>query len=47
MVEVTKGEMKLFLAILFTSGYAQQPQRRLYWDHSDDVHNAAVSAAVA
>ena len=43
---VSEGEMKLFFAILFTSGYAQLPQRRLYWDRSDDVHNAAVSGAM-
>jgi len=44
--EITPGELKLFIAILFTSGYAQLPQRRLYWDNSSDVHNAAVSGAM-
>jgi len=44
--ETTLAELKLFMAILFMGGYAQLPQRRLYWDPSDDVHNEAVSGAM-
>jgi len=39
-------ELRLFMAILFTSGYAPLPRRRLYWEPSPDVHNAAVSQAM-
>jgi len=44
--KITEAELKLFIAILFTSGYAQLPQRLLYWDQSSDVHNVAVSGAM-
>lgn len=44
--ETSPGELRLFLAILFTSGYAPLPRRRLYWEPSDDVLNVAISAAM-
>ena len=44
--QTTSGEFRLFLAILYTSGYAPLPRRRLYWDQGDDVHNNAISAAM-
>ena len=44
--QTSRGEIRLFLAILFTSGYAPLPRRRLYWEPSDDVHNAAVSSSM-
>jgi len=39
-------ELRLFVAILFTSGYAPLPRRRLYWEPSPDVQNVAVSNAM-
>jgi len=39
-------ELRLFLAILFNSGYAPLPRRRLYWEPSADVQNTAVSCAM-
>lgn len=44
--QTTSGEFRLFLAILYTSGYVPLPRRRLYWDQSDDVRNNAISAAM-
>ena len=44
--ETSIGEMRLFVAILFTSGYAPLPRRRLYWESADDVKNAAISGAM-
>ena len=38
--------MRLFVAILFTSGYAPLPRRRLYWEAADDVSNSAISGAM-
>lgn len=43
---VTREELRLFLAILLTSGYACLPQRRLYWSPSIDVNNTAISSAM-
>jgi len=40
------GEMGLFVAILFTSGYAPLPRRHLYWEAADDVSNSAISGAM-
>jgi DNA excision repair protein ERCC-6 len=40
------GEIRLLFAILFTSGYAPLPRRRLYWEIAQDVHNAAISGAM-
>lgn len=37
------SEIRLFIAILMTSGYAPLTRRRLYWDPSEDVHNSAIS----
>lgn len=39
-------ELRLFMAILFNSGYAPLPRRRLYWEPSPDVQNTAVSQAI-
>jgi len=44
--QTTPNEFRLFLAILFNSGYAPLPRRRLYWEPTDDVHNAAISNAM-
>lgn len=42
----TDSELRLFLSILFTSGYAPLPRRRTYWEPSDDVRNLAISGAM-
>jgi DNA excision repair protein ERCC-6 len=44
--QVTAGEFRLFMAILFSSGYASLPRRRMYWELSDDVRNIAISRAM-
>jgi len=38
--------VRLFKAILFNSGYAPLPRRRLYWEPSPDVQNTAVNNAI-
>ena len=40
---ITAEEFKAFLAILFTSGNAPLPRRRMYWENSADVRNEAIS----
>jgi DNA excision repair protein ERCC-6 len=44
--ELGEGDIKLFLAILFTSGYAPLPSRRHYWEPADDIRNIAISKAM-
>lgn len=43
---VSADEVRLFLAILFNSGYAPLPPRRLYWEPSHDIQNIAISKAM-
>ena len=45
--DVSPEEIKAFLAILLTSGYVVLPRRRMYWEQNDDVHNSAISSAMA
>lgn len=47
LFDVSPEEVKTFLAILLTSGYSVLPRRRMYWEQNNDVHNAAVSSAMA
>jgi hypothetical protein len=42
----TSSELRLFLAVLFTSGYAPLPRRRMYWEPAVDVRNVAISGAM-
>ena len=37
------SETCLFIAMLFLTGYNPLPRRKLYWENSSDVHNAAIS----
>ena len=46
MILTSAGEIRLFLAILYTSGYAPLPRRRQYWEQADDVKNTAISKAM-
>ena len=39
-------EFRLFVAVLFTSGYNPLPRRKLYWENTDDVVNIAVCKAM-
>ncbi|XP_057660717.1 piggyBac transposable element-derived protein 3-like [Diorhabda carinulata] len=39
---ITKEEMKNFLAILLLSGYQKLPRRRMYWENSSDTQNQLV-----
>ena len=32
-------KFRLFVAVLFTSGYNPLPRRKLYWENTDDVVN--------
>jgi DNA excision repair protein ERCC-6 len=45
-ITITTDKIRLFLAILFTSGYAPLPRRRMYWEPSDDVQNVAISKSM-
>ena len=44
--QLTSDDVRVFLAILFTSGYAVLPARRMYWECSPDVQNEAISRAM-
>lgn len=44
---VTCKEIYAYLGILLLSGYTEVPRTRLYWSHDKDVHNQAVSEAMA
>ena len=39
-------DLKLFIAILITSGAAPLPSRRLYWENFPDVHNKAIAGSM-
>ena len=43
---LTSDDVRLFIAVLFTSGYAVLPARRMYWECSPDVRNEAISTAM-
>lgn len=41
--QTTDNEFKLFLAILYNSGYATLPRRRMYWEPlTDEIQSAAI-----
>lgn len=44
--QLSREEVKLYLAILFTSGHVPLPRRRMYWEQSSDVNNMAISTAM-
>jgi len=44
--QLTSDDVRVFLAILFTSGYAVLPARRMYWECSTDVQNEAINRAL-
>ncbi|KAK1171474.1 piggyBac transposable element-derived protein 3-like [Acipenser oxyrinchus oxyrinchus] len=44
---VTKPEMRVFLAILFISGYVPLPRRRMFWENENDVINQAVTQGMS
>ena len=41
---IDKEALMKFLGILIFSGYAQLPQRRMFWERDADTNNAAVTA---
>jgi hypothetical protein len=45
--ELSPDELRIFFAILFTSGYATLPSKRMYWETSPDVRNEAISNAMS
>ena len=44
--QLTTDDLRLFLAILFTSGYCVLLSRRMQWECSPDVLNEAISKAM-
>lgn len=44
---VNPDEVRGMLAILLISGYVSLPSRRMFWEQSDDVANAAVSSIMS
>jgi len=44
--QLTTDDLRLFFAILFTSGYCVLPSRRMQWECSPDVLNEAISKAM-
>ena len=45
-LDATPSEIRLVIAILLVSGYVPLVNRRMYWENSEDVHNAAVSSTM-
>ena len=45
-INVSLNEMKVFFAILIVSGYNVLPRRHMYWSHTEDVYNEAISNAM-
>lgn len=43
----TANEVRAFIGVLLVSGYSPAPRRHLYWSYDTDVHNEAISAAMA
>ena len=43
---ITKNEIRCFLAILIVSGYDKKPSKKSYWDSGDDLRNIAVYKAM-
>ncbi|MGH0137467.1 UNVERIFIED_CONTAM: hypothetical protein FKN15_024609 [Acipenser sinensis] len=39
--------MRVFLAILFISGYVPLPRRRMFWENENDVTNQAVTQGMS
>ena len=44
--EVSTNQLRLFFAILLTSGVAVLPRRKMYWEHFPDVHNSAIASGM-
>ena len=45
-LNATSSEIRLTLAILLITGYVPLVNRRMFWESSEDVHNAAVASAM-
>lgn len=45
--QITNQDMRLFIAILFLSGYCTVPRKRMYWETSEDTHHESVSKAMS
>ena len=45
-INISMNEFKVFLAILIVSGYNQLPRRHMYWSHTSDTFNEAISNAM-
>ncbi|KAG5899499.1 hypothetical protein JTB14_015209 [Gonioctena quinquepunctata] len=43
---ISKGEMKCFIAILIVSGYVVLPGKKSYWESQGDMNNTLVSGAM-
>jgi len=44
--DISADDIGLFIAILYTSGYAPLRWRRQYWEPADDVQNVAINKAM-
>jgi len=45
-IDVRTDDARMFLAILFTSGYVVLPARRMNWECSRDAQNEAIGQAM-
>jgi DNA excision repair protein ERCC-6 len=45
--KTTHEEFRLFIAILFVSGYNSLPRRKMYWENMADVRNEAIASAMS
>lgn len=45
-LDLTKNELKCFIAILLLSGYNEMSRRRMYWEKAPDTNNGLVSNAM-
>jgi len=43
----TPSEIRLVIAVLLVSDYVPLVNRRMFWETSEDVHNAAVSSTMS
>lgn len=46
-LSIRSNEIRLFLAILITSGYSILPQKRLHWPNDVDVNNKAINSVMS
>lgn len=45
--QITVGDLKVFLGILFLSGYNTMSRYRMYWELSSDTHHPGIARAIS